>query len=258
MVEKDKKLVPYKIVARLQWRRLGRDRGQELFAVADFRIHFAEDEGDRRSLSRRQGRPGGHHRSGLFQRRAAPGHQGRRQDRRPRSVAHHQRADRGRARLRPRQEQDRHHRGLRPRRRHVRYFHSRNRRRRVRGEVDQRRHLPRRRRFRHAAGQLSGRRIPERAGHRSAPRQAGVAAAQGVRGEGQDRAVVDDPDRNQSAVHHRRRRGTEASDHEAHPRQVRGAGRRPGAEDDRALPAGASRTPASPRPRSTRWSWSAA
>ena len=47
---------------------------------------------------------GGHHRSGLFQRRPAPGHQGRRQDRRPRSAAHHQRADRGGAGLRPRQE----------------------------------------------------------------------------------------------------------------------------------------------------------
>ena len=42
----------------------------------------------------------------------APGHQGRRQDRRPRRAAHHQRADRGRARLRPRQEEHRHHRGL--------------------------------------------------------------------------------------------------------------------------------------------------
>ena len=179
MVEKDKKLVPYKIVARLQRRRLGRGRRQDLFAVADLRLHPAEDEGDGGSLSRQQGRAGRHHRSGLFQRRAAPGHQGRRQDRRPRSAAHHQRADGGRARLRARQEQDRHHRGLRPRRRHVRYFHSRNRRRRVRGEVDQRRHLPRRRRFRHAAGQLSGRRIPEGAGHRSAPRQARAAAAQG-------------------------------------------------------------------------------
>ena len=78
MVEKDKKLVPYKISRASQRRRLGRDRGQELFAVADFRIHPAEDEGDRGSLSRLQGRPGGHHRPGLFQRRAAPGHQGRR------------------------------------------------------------------------------------------------------------------------------------------------------------------------------------
>ena len=62
---------------------------------------------------------------------------------------------------------------------------------------------------------------------------------EGGRGEGQDRAVVDDPDRDQSAVHHRRCRGPQASDHQAHPREVRGAGRRPGAEDDRAVPAGA-------------------
>ena len=43
------------------------------------------------------------HRAGVLQRRPAPGHQGRRQDRRPQRPAHHQRADRGRARLRPRQ-----------------------------------------------------------------------------------------------------------------------------------------------------------
>ena len=43
---------------------------------------------------------GGHHRPGLLQRRPAPGHQGRRQDRRPRGAAHHQRADCGRPRLR--------------------------------------------------------------------------------------------------------------------------------------------------------------
>ena len=40
--------------------------------------------------------------------------------------------------------ENRHHRGLRPRRRHLRRLDSRNRRRRVRGEVHQRRHLPRR------------------------------------------------------------------------------------------------------------------
>ena len=44
----------------------------------------------------------------------------------------------------PRQDQDRHHRGVRSRRRHLRRLDSRNWRRRVRGEVDQRRHLPRR------------------------------------------------------------------------------------------------------------------
>ena len=51
--------------------------------------------------------------------------------------------------------------------------------------------------------------------------------------------VVDHADRDQPAVHHGGRVRSEASDHEAHPRQVRGAGRRPGAEDGRAVPAGA-------------------
>ena len=84
--------------------------------------------------------------------------------------------------------EDRHDRGLRPRRRHVRHLDPRDRRRRVRGEVDQRRHVPRRRRLRHAARQLSGRRVPEGAGHRPAQRQARAAAAEGSRREGQDRA----------------------------------------------------------------------
>ena len=53
--------------------------------------------------------------------------------------------------------ESRHHRGVRSRRRHLRRLDPRDRRRRVRGEVDQRRHVPRRRRLRHAAGQLSGR-----------------------------------------------------------------------------------------------------
>ena len=47
------------------------------------------------------------------------------------------------------------HRRLRPRRRHVRYFHPRNRRRRLRGAVDQRRHLPGRRGLRQPPGRLS-------------------------------------------------------------------------------------------------------
>ena len=168
MTEKDKGLVPYKIVKAEQWRRLGRGRRQEIFPLADFRLHPAEDEGDRRGLSRREGRAGGDHGSRLLQRRPAPGHQGRRQDRRPRGAAHHQRADRGGARLRPRQEGRQDHRGLRPRRRHLRHLHPRDRRRRVRGEVDQRRHLPRRRGLRHAAGRLPGRRVQEGAGHRPA------------------------------------------------------------------------------------------
>ena len=43
-----------------------------------------------------------HHRAALLHRRAAPGDEGRRQDRRPRRQAYHQRADGGRAGLRPR------------------------------------------------------------------------------------------------------------------------------------------------------------
>ena len=258
MVEKDKKLVPYKIVRAAQRRRLGRGRRQDLFALADLRLHPAEDEGDRGSLSRAEGRAGGHHRPGLLQRRPAPGHQGRRQDRRPRGAAHHQRADRGRARLRPRQEEDRHHRGLRPRRRHLRHLDPGDRRRRVRGEVHQRRHVPRRRGLRHAPRRLSGRRVPEGAGHRPAQRQARAAAAQGSRREGQDRALVHDADRDQPAVHHRRRLGSEAPDAEAHARQVRGAGGRPDPADRRAVPQGAQGRRRSRPARSTRSSWSAA
>ena len=67
-----------------------------------------------------------------------------------------------------------------------------------------------------------------------------------------------DADRDQPAVHHGRRVRSEASDHEAHPRQVRGAGRRPHPEDRRAVPAGAQGCRPVARPRSTRWSWSAA
>ena len=67
----------------------------------------AEAEAGRRGVPGRDGDRGGHHRARVLQRLAAPGDQGRRQDRRPRRQAHHQRADRGRARLRPRQEEGR-------------------------------------------------------------------------------------------------------------------------------------------------------
>ena len=225
-VKEDQKLVPYKIVQRRQWRRLGRGRRQEILPLADLRLHPAEDEGDRRGLSRREGREGGHHRPGLFQRRAAPGHQGRRQDRRPRSAPHHQRADRGGARLRHGQEGRQDHRGLRPRRRHLRHLHPRDRRRRVRGEVDERRHFPRRRRLRHAPRPLLRGRVQEGPGHRSPERPACLAAPEGGGGEGEDRAVVLAADRDQPSLHHRRRVGSEAPDAEAVAREVREPGRR--------------------------------
>ncbi len=101
------------------------------------------------------------HRPGLLQRQPAPGDEGRRQDRRPRSAAHHQRADGGLAGLRPRQEGRGDHRGLRPRRRHLRHLDPRDRRGHLPGEVDQRRHPPRRRRLRPADHRLAGRRVQD-------------------------------------------------------------------------------------------------
>ena len=80
----------------------------------------------------------GHHRPRVLQRRPAPGDQGRRPHRRPRRQAHHQRADRGLARLRPRQGGRPDDPRLRPRRRHVRRVGARDRRRRLRGQVDRR------------------------------------------------------------------------------------------------------------------------
>jgi len=81
---------------RRQRRCMGRSAGQEIQPKPDQRVHFAEDEGDGRELSRREGDAGGHYRAGVFQRLAASGDQGCRQDRRARGLAHHQRADRRR------------------------------------------------------------------------------------------------------------------------------------------------------------------
>ena len=62
---------------------------------------------------------------------------------------------------------------------------------------------------------LSGRRVPQGAGHRPAQGQARAAAAEGSRREGEDRAVVLQGDRDQPAVHHRRRLRAEAPGDEA-------------------------------------------
>ena len=227
MVAKDKGLVPYTIVRGDNGDAWVEAQRREILAEPDQRLHPRQDEGDRRGLSRRAGHPGGDHRPGLLQRQPAPGDQGRRPHRRPRRAAHHQRADRGGARLRHGQEAHRHDRGLRPRRRHVRHLRAGDRRRRVRGEVHQRRHLPRRRGFRRPRDRLPGRRVPQGAGHRPAPRQAGAAAAEGSRREGEDRAVVLEGDRDQPAVHHRRRLRAEAPGDEADPGEARKPGRRP-------------------------------
>ena len=97
---------------RRQWRRLGRGGRQEVCAAADQRQCPDQDEGHGRGLSRREGDAGRHHRARLFQRRPAPGDQGGRRHRGPRSPAHHQRADGRGAGLWHGQEGHRHHRGL--------------------------------------------------------------------------------------------------------------------------------------------------
>ena len=102
------------------------------------------------------------HRPRLLQRRPAPGDQGRRQDRRPRGQADHQRADRRLARLRARQRESRpHDPRLRPRRRHLRRLGAGNRRRRLRGEGDRRRQPPRRRQLGQSDRRVAGRRVQD-------------------------------------------------------------------------------------------------
>ncbi len=130
--------------------------------AADLRLRPRQAEGRRRGLPRREDHPGRHHRPRVFQRLPAPGDQGRRQDRRPRGPAHHQRADGGVARLRPRQEEGREDRRVRPGRRHLRRFRARDRRRRLRGQGHQRRHPPRRRQLGRRPDRLARGRISRR------------------------------------------------------------------------------------------------
>ena len=128
-----------------QRRRAREGAGQGLHAAGDLRDDPAEAQAGRGGAPRPAGHAGGHHGAGLLQRRAAPGDQGRRPDRRPRGQAHRQRADGGGAGLRPRQEEGRDDCRLRLRRRHVRHLDPRSGRGRRRGEVHQRRHAPGRR-----------------------------------------------------------------------------------------------------------------
>ena len=224
--------------ARRQRRRARRDQGQEVFAARNLGDDPDQAEGSRRSLSGREGHRGGDHGSGLLQRRPAPGDQGRRQDRRPRSDAHHQRADRGGAGLRSRQEEERNHRRLRFRRRHLRHLDPRSRRRRGRSEVHQRRHAPGRRQHRPAHHRLDHRRVQEGAGHRPVEGPDGAAAPEGSGREGQDGAFDAARNRDQPAVHHGRRHRPEAPGDEADPRALRADGGRHSAALGRALQAG--------------------
>ena len=180
-VSEEMKMVPYSVVARQQRRRPREGRRQGLPAAGNLRDDPAEAEAGGGGVSRPAGDQGGHHRSGVLQRRAAPGDQGRRPDRRPRGRAHRQRADRGGARLRPRQEEGRDHRRLRLRRRHVRHLDPRSRRGRRRGQGDQRRYAPRRRQPRSADHRVDHRRVQEGRGHRSRQGPDGASAPEGSR-----------------------------------------------------------------------------
>ena len=195
--------VPYKVVARRERRRVGRGARQEILAAGNLGDGPAEAEAGGRGLSRREGDRRGHHRAGLLQRRAAAGHEGRRQDCRPERPAHHQRADGRGARLRPRQEEGRNDRRLRLRRRHLRHLGARGGRGRRRGEGDQRRHAPRRRRSRRSHHRVARRRVQEDRRHRSVEGSDGAPAPEGRRGEGQDRALDGDGNGDQPAVRHR-------------------------------------------------------
>ena len=202
-------------------------RRQGLHAAGDQRDDPPEAQDRRRGLPRREDHRGRHHGPGLLRRHPAPGDQGRRPHRRPRRQADHQRADRVGAGLRPRQEGRREDRRLRPGRRHLRHLDPGARRGRLRGQGDQRRHAPRRRRLRPARHRLAAGRVQEGPGHRPRQGPAGPPAPQGGGREGEDRAVLDQHDRDQPAVHHRRRLRPEAPRHVADAGQARGPRRRP-------------------------------
>ena len=166
------------------------------------------------------GHPGRHHRARVLRRRPAPGHQGGRRDRGPRSAAHHQRAHRGRARVRARQGRQRpDDPRVRPRRRHVRRVGARDRRRRLRGQGDRRQHAPRRRRLGPARHRLARHRVQERARRR--PRATTRWPSQRLK-EAAEKAKIElsnvQETNDQPAVHHRDRRRPAA------PRRARSRG----------------------------------
>ena len=239
-VSEEMKIVPYEVVKGAERRRPRQGRGQGVRAAGDLRDDPPEAEGGRRGVPRRAGDGRGRHRPRVLQQRAARGDEGRRQDRRPQRPAHHQRADRGGARVRARQGgRGAHDPRLRPRRRHVRRLRARARRGRLPGQGDERRQPPRRRQLRQGDRRLDDRGVQARPGHR--PRAGPDGAAAPLRGgrEGEDRAVLDDDDADQPAVHHGDARGPEAPRPPAHAREARRADARPARAHRRADEAGA-------------------
>ena len=156
-MREEESIVPYKVVSGPNGDARVEAGGKQYSPPEISAMILAQAQGRRRGLPRRDRRRRRHHRPRVLQRRPAPGDQGRRQDRRPRRQAHHQRADRRLAGLRPRQGDRPDDPRLRPRRRHVRRVGARDRRRRLRGQVDRRRQPPRRRQLRQGDRRLARR-----------------------------------------------------------------------------------------------------
>jgi molecular chaperone DnaK len=111
-VEKDKKLVPYKIVDGGNGDAWVEVRGEKYSPsqISAFILQKMKETAE--SYLGEKVEQAVITVPGLLQRRPAPGHEGRRQDRRPRGAADHQRTDGGGAGLRARQEGFEDHRGL--------------------------------------------------------------------------------------------------------------------------------------------------
>ena len=239
-VTEEMKIVPYEVVKGPNEDVRVQADGQGLRAAGDQRDDPAEAEDGRRGLPRRVGHRRGDHRPRLLQQRAARGDEGRRQDRRAERPADHQRADRRVARLRARQGVRPDDPRLRPRRRHVRRVGARARRGRLRGQVHLGRQPPRRRQLRQGDRRLDGRGVQAGPGHRPLAGPDGAPAPVRGGGEGEDRALLDDDDADQPAVHHRHAGGPEA------PRPAADAGE---AERAQPRPARADRRPDEARAR---------
>ena len=114
-------------------------------------------------------------------------------------------------------------RGLRPRRRHLRHHDPRAQLGRVRGEGDERQHLPRRRGLRPADHRLAREALQGADRHRPEARPDGAAAAQGGGGAREARALLRGRDGGEPPVHHRRRDRPEAPRRDHRPDDARGA-----------------------------------
>ena len=154
-VREEEAIVPYKVVAGPNGDARVEAGGKEYSPPEISAMILAKLKADAEAYLGETRRRRRHHGARLLQRRPAPGDQGRRQGRRPRRQAHHQRADRGVAGLRPRQGDRADDPRLRPRRRHVRRVGAGDRRRRLRGQGDRRRQPPRRRQLRQGDRRLA-------------------------------------------------------------------------------------------------------